>query len=618
MQQNVIMDCLDDPDISIRLQALELAVQMTTSDTLQDIVNRLLTQLLTSQQSFQQDPRDDTIPSGRITGDTENATSMTQKRVNNSLPAEYKIDVATRILDICSRENYADIVDFEWYIEILEKLLKLLPHINASRRGGLGDDSMNSALDADLAARIGAECRSVAVRVRAVREKATRTAESFLFLVDMQQIYQNALFAYVGALGPVAWMIGEFSQYLLFPDRILNILTNPSNKLLPRTVLVLYLQAIPKVFLRLINSEHMWSASSHPQHSITLARLIAFMEDLGTHPILDVQERATEFLELLRLAKDVLQPNTTGKPPFLVSEILPGLFKGLELNSVSIEAQKRVPLPTGLDLDKAMSTTTPTATGEDRDMWAEAEVYNDIKVFYHTSNGPQVLQKELGVVSQTELGFDHADFYHESYNSGQERINRRERNRDDPFYIGFTGETSTDTIKVSLPTDPTANQEDLDIESIPIIDLQAVMSDSHSLGADKRGRRSKVGKYHIAADETIDYDGSSPANMAKQMLDSKSSAGRSLLQVDSSGLQNLTLNEAQSLPVLGNLHHEQAKNDQDPEMIEAMRKIERVRLEMQRTSERLDVQGLPSDGQLIKKKAVKKKKKKKITSDGIE
>lgn len=45
-----------------------------------------------------------------------------------------------------------------------------------------------------------------------------------------------------------------------------------------------------------------------------------------------------------------------------------------------------------------------------------------------------------------------------------------------------------------------------------------------------------------------------------------------------------------------------------------MRNIERVRLEMQRASERIDVQGLPSDGQLIKK-AVKKKKKKKVKSE---
>ena len=54
----------------------------------------------------------------------------------------------------------------------------------------------------------------------------------------------------------------------------------------------------------------------------------------------------------------------------------------------------------------------------------------------------------------------------------------------------------------------------------------------------------------------------------------------------------------------------QQREEPDVEMAEAMRKIERVRLEMQRASERIEVQGVPSDGQLIKKKAVKKKKKK--------
>ena len=39
------MDCLEDADVSIRMQALELAARMVTSDTLQSVVDRLLKQL---------------------------------------------------------------------------------------------------------------------------------------------------------------------------------------------------------------------------------------------------------------------------------------------------------------------------------------------------------------------------------------------------------------------------------------------------------------------------------------------------------------------------------------------------------------------------------------------
>jgi len=48
MQQDVIMSCLDDPDISIRFQALELVSGMVSSDNLQPIVSRLVKQLRTA------------------------------------------------------------------------------------------------------------------------------------------------------------------------------------------------------------------------------------------------------------------------------------------------------------------------------------------------------------------------------------------------------------------------------------------------------------------------------------------------------------------------------------------------------------------------------------------
>jgi AP-3 complex subunit delta-1 len=612
------MDCLDDPDISIRLQSLELAVQMATSDTLQDIVNRLLRQLLNSKKSeSRQNAGDDTIESLTNWRDAEfvdTPTSTVPSQTVHDLPADYKTDVITRILDICSRDNYTDIVDFEWYVEILEQLLRFLPHLNTNKRGQ-GDDSLNLLPESDIAVRIGSELRSVAVRVKAVREKATRAGETFLFLVDVQQIYQNAQFAYVGALGPIAWIAGEFSRLLSFPDRILNILISSNNKTLPGTVLILYLQAIPKVFLRLISSERAWSASSYTEYSLVLARLITFLEGLGAHPDLDVQERATEFLELLRLAKEALQSDVKDlhELPFLLADVIPGLFRGLDLNSVSIDAQKRVPLPENLNLDEAINVTSPRATDEKYDTWVEAEAYNDIKSFYYISSGPLSLQKDMGLDPEVDISLENADISYSSTNRGQERFSRRERNRDDPFYIGHNDGASVDAVNPSYQVHDISNKDELDIDSIPIIDLTTIPSDTHSLGSDKNvGSRIKPGKFQIAADETIDFDGSLSTGLKNH---SRTQTGRSLLQVDSSGIEHLALSEAHRLPSNSDLQPDQRGEEQDLEMAEAMRKIERVRLEMQRASERIDVQGLPSDGQLIKKKAVKKKKKKKVKSE---
>lgn len=621
MQRNVIMDCLDDPDISIRLQSLELAVQMATSDTLQDIVNRLLKQLLNSKMSESKQKIGDDNAEGlndwRDTEFVDPPSSMVPSQAAHDLPADYKTDVVGRILDICSRDNYTDIVDFEWYVEVLEQLLKLLPHLNTHKRGQ-GDNTLSTLPETDIAVRVGAELRSVAVRVKAVREKATRAGESFLFLVDVQQAYQTALSAYVGALGPIAWIAGEFSQLLSFTDRILNILISPNNKNLPGAALILYLQAIPKVFLRLISSEHAWSASSYTEYSLILVRLITFLECLGAHPDLDVQERATEFLELLRLAKEALQPDVKDRHelPFLLADVIPGLFKGLDLNSVSVDAQKRVPLPHNLNLDETINGKLPKAADENYDAWVEADAYNDIKSFYYISSGPLTLQKELGFDAQVDITLENAEISYTNTNSGQERFSRRERNRDDPFYVGHSDSPSVDAVTPLYQVHDMSNKDELDIDSIPIIDLTTIPSNPTSLGPDKNSRsRVKPGKFHIAADETIDFDGSLSTGSKNQKTDMRTQAGRSLLQVDSSGIEHLALSEAHRLPSDSDLKPDQRGEEQDLEMAEAMRKIERVRLEMQRASERIDVQGLPSDGQLIKKKAVKKKKKKKVKSE---
>jgi AP-3 complex subunit delta-1 len=41
-QQDVILECIDDPDISIRMRALDLVVGMVNADNLTAIVGRLM------------------------------------------------------------------------------------------------------------------------------------------------------------------------------------------------------------------------------------------------------------------------------------------------------------------------------------------------------------------------------------------------------------------------------------------------------------------------------------------------------------------------------------------------------------------------------------------------
>src|SRR5204863_6567305 len=85
-------------------------------------------------------------------------------------------------------------------------------------------------------------------------------------------------------------------------------------------------------------------------------------EPLTQHPHLEIQERAVEFLELLRLALEAVsvqpvevQQGVDPDPPFLLTQVIPSIFDGLELNPVARSAQKKVPLPDGLDLNRPIN-----------------------------------------------------------------------------------------------------------------------------------------------------------------------------------------------------------------------------------------------------------------------
>jgi AP-3 complex subunit delta-1 len=110
-----------------------------------------------------------------------------------------------------------------------------------------------------------------------------------------------------------------------------------SNVTLPPRTLQLFLQAIPKVFVR-VNRDLGPGDSWKTETSLLLARVVEFLEALAAHPDLDVQERAIEFLEVLRLSAEALRPDAQ-EMPSLLAAVLPSLFTGLELNPVAFSAQ---------------------------------------------------------------------------------------------------------------------------------------------------------------------------------------------------------------------------------------------------------------------------------------
>ncbi|KAJ5732831.1 hypothetical protein N7493_004312, partial [Penicillium malachiteum] len=601
MQQDVIMDCLDDPDVSIRLQALELATGMVTSNTLQVVVNRLINQLQ--------------LASSRDIPDLEATPSENGEEYENSKPTEhatdalnmpndYRSEVIYRILDMCSQNNYSELVDFEWYVHILIQLVKLLPPSDVDEswsESAMGEGPNGSKTT--VAFRIGSEIRNVAVRVKGVRPEATRAAESLLLINNKSVLFPASSNAGVDVLGPVAWVSGEFAEYLQSPSRTLLSLIDSSAASLPPSTLQLFLQAIPKVLIR-VNRSHETQETWRSEMSLLLMQVVSFLDTLAAHPDLDVQERAIEFLEILRLGAESLKSESEGVP-FLLTSVIPNLFTGLDLNPVAVSAQKRVVLPPELRLDEPFHNNLPGLFQEMDSYLVDTTKHNAIQHFYYDADIVQPSHKLIPAHTLlTPGGLSPDASYQNSYGgaidspntSDKRKVDRRERYRDDPFYIASMDASSG----VSTPPRGvcSSSRDSLDIDSIPIVDLKLGGESLERTGVhiQNNHRTQAAARMEVAADETLGPE-------APSLSGSAGAPGfkRSLLQVDSSGLGDFSLEST------GELNTLLSRDGGDAEMTKAMQSMEQMRLRMQRASERIQPEGIPAEGTLVKKKKKAKK-----------
>lgn len=613
------MNCLEDADISIRLLALELSAKMVDSSTLQPVVNRLISQLCVTSFSMDKDSTMDVEWStaakpttlSRPTDLKEHGDSEYHEPTRaSSLPVDYRIEVLHRILDLCSFNNYSRLPDFEWYVEVLVQLVRLLPSDarDYSLQPTVHEESMHE-VKTDIASRIGSEIRNIAVRVQNVRTKTTRVAET-LVLVDNREAWLPVNSSN-GILGPLAWVVGEYAEYLLYPSRALESLIDISNMSLPTKTLSLYIQAIPKVFIHLAYSSHSWDLTKKTEITLLLARVIDFFEALAAHPDLDVQERAIEFLEVLRLAAEAIHSSTyqTEEIPFLLSAVIPSLFSGLQLNPVAASAQRKVPLPEKLTLEKSLVGNLQSLFEKCGDWPRDLRCQDPAKRFYCVQEVP-VLETEGAEVAELDmqLGPSYQDPVGLVEDVGgviKRKAERTERNKDDPFYIGVEEQQSGRFTPLHEASN-TIHGEEINVDAIPVVDLKLDDPGVTPMGfledygsSTKNTSRSK--KYHVTADETIGYEEPSSISIGVENIDRLGKSKNPLLQVDSSGLGHFPLEAGNASDPDAPQHL--AKVDRDEaEMVRAMHKVEKARLEMQRASERTYLGGMPAEGMPVSKK----------------
>ncbi|KAL8760239.1 MAG: hypothetical protein Q9184_003396 [Pyrenodesmia sp. 2 TL-2023] len=649
LHQDVIMSCIDDQDVSIRLQALDLCAGMVNKDNLVALVDRLLQQLGPAPLA---NPGADNgrsavakvEPAADSDGeDTEHVFRLAEDRHDSgsALPSEYRIAMIKQILDMCAKHTYANVSDFEWYINALVQSVGLVPlrsGSNFTKRQSRKElrGSVSDITEYQIAADIGKEIRNVAVRVHSVRSEAVHAAASLLLIAEEHQPSISPESGRGGELPFAAWVVGEYADQLSDLDGTLTTLTNSKARTLPPTVVCSYLQAIPKLLACVISrTSGKWTGECQTMMLLLIAKLLYFLEPLTSSPRLEVQERAVEFAELLKLASQAVADHASDSDhwPLLLTAAIPQLYSGSDLNPVAPSAQARVPVPDDLDLELPLNSDLAKILNRmDETISPDLEAV-DFVTFY--SRRPDRKNREAEPTKETNSTIKHGTSSYQNTEDSdthpssvrRKRLERSLRNRDDPYYIA-SDQQSSGTSTPFRDITKNNNGESVDVEAIPIMDLDlsdTAGNNNTSKQGQARSRNWQTKTYQIATDETVETDDSSDPQHTtlrqlgantNSFLRARGASKRSLLEVDSSGLGVVALEGTPFAATQPEIEKQEYEND---EMARALREVERLRLEMQRASERVHVaEGVSAEGTLVKKKRRRKKKPEASTKLGTD
>ncbi|KAJ4942981.1 hypothetical protein JOQ06_005493 [Pogonophryne albipinna] len=363
--KDLILQCLDDKDESIRLRALDLLYGMVSKKNLMEIVKKLML------------------------------------HVDKAEGTTYRDELLTKIIDICSQSNYQYITNFEWYISILVELTRL----EGTRHGHL----------------IASQMLDVAIRVKAIRgfavaQMATLLDNAHLLTGNVQRK------GICEVLYAAAWICGEFSEHLENPMQTLEAMLRPKVATLPGHIQAVYVQNAAKLFATVLKSGE-GSADSTAAQEMMIERLPLFVQSAN----LEVQERASCILQLVKYIQKLQQKDVE------IAEEVIALFAG-ELNPVAPKAQKKVPVPEGLDLDAWINEPPSESESEDEQPRA---IFSKEEPKYSRPRHTEVDEKELA----------------------KRREVRKQEQASNPFYIK------------SSPSSQKVYQEGPGVEHIPVVQI---------------------------------------------------------------------------------------------------------------------------------------------------
>lgn len=448
VHQESIFESMEDDDLSIRLRALDLVSGMAGRSNFRAIVEHQLKH----------------IEPGQSFGKTSAAASLKLALQNNTshipsstpwLSASYRLEIINRILNLGSQETYSNVIDFEWYVDVLVKLAYLA---NES----VGDQIASQLID------VASRVRAVRVHAIAILKKVLEDFTAF----DEKQEMEFAL------LRAAAWICGEYCQSVAYPPAIISLLLRKETLSCCSafTKSMMIHSAIKLLAWWLLQLSKYWKEDQLTDVKSMTREVSDALDYWKASEDAEVEERATEYRQLLLLIEKNLEDyetaGTNDLVPVALNEgwvesgnekekttgpkcllLLSPLFFSYNLGPVAKKAQEKVALPLNLNLE---SWIVDSEEVQVVDPWEieekEAASREKRRKFGTKASKPSIVVSGNGTnVSQAE-----------AKERARLKADRLKRQQESPFYIG----SSTNDVEAHH------KRVEVDVDDIPIVQLQ--------------------------------------------------------------------------------------------------------------------------------------------------
>eukprot|EP00095_Tigriopus_kingsejongensis_P012727 snap_masked-scaffold43_size480169-processed-gene-2.9 protein:Tk12727 transcript:snap_masked-scaffold43_size480169-processed-gene-2.9-mRNA-1 annotation:"ap-3 complex subunit delta-1-like isoform x3" len=333
--KDLIMRCLDDSDESIRLRALDLLYGMVSKKNLMEIVKKLMLHM------------------------------------DQAEGTHYRDELMEKIVQICSQDDYQYITHFEWYVSVLVELTQM----EGTSHGPL----------------LASQMMDVAIRVESVR---TFAVQQMAILVENYHLLVGAgkRNSVSQVLYAAAWVCGEFPRDLNSPTHTLESMMGSRIGSLPGHIQSVYIHNGLKLWCYIINRAR--EDGTPLGAPLALGRqFVDHLEELITSSDLEVQERASSVMQVVKI---ILEDSEDIEPGLTAADI-EVIFSG-DLNPVAPKAQRKVPLPEGLDLDAWINEPLPSSESESESDLTEP----DLEVFVKAVNAKKKSKKSRKAKEKSE------------------------------------------------------------------------------------------------------------------------------------------------------------------------------------------------------------------------